>query len=111
LTTAEAAEFLAAMNESTMLGWFKALPAVLFRNRPVLSANDGEALLAVLERGAVAAHLQDAEPWLDTADPPSDVPAHPGAAEPAMVNVYDEDRSSAVPRHSESGEHCVATAA
>ncbi len=51
---------------STWLGWVKALPDVLIRARPVLSAGYAWALLDGGELEASEARLHDAERWLDT---------------------------------------------
>ncbi len=51
---------------STWLGWVKALPDVLIRDRPVLSVGFAWALLDGGELEASEARLQDAERWLDT---------------------------------------------
>ena len=52
--------------ESTLLGWLKALPDELFQNRPVLSAHYAGTLLQNGQFDGVEARLRDAERWLDT---------------------------------------------
>ena len=51
--------------EPTLLGWIKALPDSIIRNRPVLSVAYALALLNDGQLEAVEARLQDAERWLD----------------------------------------------
>src|SRR5437016_3810100 len=52
--------------ETTVLGWLKALPDELVRARPVLSVHYAGTLLASGELEGVEARLQNAERWLDT---------------------------------------------
>ena len=57
--------------EATMLGWVKALPEQLIRNRPVLSLVYAWVLLNDGKLEAAEARLQEAERWLDTATDPA----------------------------------------
>lgn len=50
--------------EATLLGWFKALPDVIYHNRPVLNIEYIGALLSTGETKNVETRLQDAERWL-----------------------------------------------
>ena len=50
--------------EPTVLGWIKALPDSIIRNRPVLSVAYALVLLNAGQLDAVEARLQDAERWL-----------------------------------------------
>ncbi|MEM8804561.1 MAG: LuxR C-terminal-related transcriptional regulator [Cyanobacteria bacterium P01_G01_bin.38] len=50
--------------EPTVLGWIKAIPDAILRNRPVLSVAYALVLLNGGQLDAVEAHLQDAERWL-----------------------------------------------
>ncbi len=50
--------------ESTVLGWIKAIPDAMLRNRPVLSVAYALVLLDGGQLDAVEARLQDAERWL-----------------------------------------------
>jgi LuxR family transcriptional regulator, maltose regulon positive regulatory protein len=52
--------------ETTVLGWLKALPDQLVRARPVLSVHYAGTLLLSGELEGVEARLRDAERWLDT---------------------------------------------
>src|SRR6266699_582225 len=52
--------------ETTVLGWLKALPDQRVRARPVLSVHYAGTLLASGELEGVEARLRDAERWLDT---------------------------------------------
>src|SRR6266516_2195537 len=52
--------------ETTVLGWLKALPDQLVRARPVLSVHYAGTLLVSGELEGVEARLRDAERWLDT---------------------------------------------
>ncbi len=70
--------------EATMLGWVKALPDSLIRDRPVLSVVCAWALLDGGELEAAEARLLSAEQWLDTA---ADERERPEAAAPTMVVV------------------------
>jgi LuxR family maltose regulon positive regulatory protein len=54
--------------ESTLLGWLRALPDELLRNRPVLSNLYAGVLMQTGELEGVEARLRDAERWLTTAD-------------------------------------------
>ena len=51
--------------EATLLGWFRALPDELFRNRPVLSVHYAGTLMQNGQFEGVEARLRDAERWLD----------------------------------------------
>ena len=52
--------------DATMLGWLKALPDALLRNRPSLSVWYAHTSLAGGELESVEARLRDAERWLDS---------------------------------------------
>jgi LuxR family maltose regulon positive regulatory protein len=52
--------------EAAVLGWLKALPDDVIRNRPVLSVGYAGALLVNAELEGVEVRLRDAERWLDT---------------------------------------------
>jgi len=52
--------------ETTLLGWFKALPDDVFYYRPILSIEYVGALLSGGELEGAEERLQDAERWLDT---------------------------------------------
>jgi LuxR family transcriptional regulator, maltose regulon positive regulatory protein len=54
-----------ARQEATLLGWLRALPEEVFRNRPVLSVHYVGTLLQNGLFEGVEARLQDAERWLD----------------------------------------------
>ncbi len=58
-------EMCKSRQDTTLLGWLKALPEELFHFRPVLSVGYAYALLASGELEAVHARLRDAERWLD----------------------------------------------
>ncbi len=64
---------------ATWLGWVKALPDELIRNRPVLSTQFAQSLMDVGELEAGESRLRDAERWLDAAaglgDPSVHLPA------------------------------------
>lgn len=51
--------------ESTLLGWLKALPDELFQHRPVLSVHYAGTLLQNGQLDGVESRLRDAERWLD----------------------------------------------
>lgn len=72
--------------QTTVLGWLKALPGALIRRRPVLSVRYAHILLAGGELAGVEDHLRDAERWLD---PTADGRARPEAPATAMVVVDD----------------------
>lgn len=58
--------------ESTLLGWLKALPDDVFHNRPILSIEYVGALLSGGELEGAETRLRDAERWLGmTADTPT----------------------------------------
>ena len=52
--------------ESTLLGWLKALPDELFQNHPVLNVNYAGTLLQNGQFNGVESRLQDVEQWLST---------------------------------------------
>ena len=54
--------------EATVLGWMKALPRDLFKDRPVLSILDVAALMSNGNIEGVEERLRDAERWLDRID-------------------------------------------
>jgi LuxR family transcriptional regulator, maltose regulon positive regulatory protein len=70
--------------EATLLGWLRALPDELVRQRPVLSVDYVGALLSSGELESVEARLRDAERWLETT---ADRHARPDAPAAAMVVV------------------------
>lgn len=76
--------------ESAVLGWLKALPDELIRNRPVLSVGYAGALLVTADLEGVDARLQDAERWLDTS-------AERSAAASAEMVVVDEEEFRRLP--------------
>jgi LuxR family maltose regulon positive regulatory protein len=72
--------------ESTLLGWLKALPNELFQNHPVLNVNYAGTLLQNGQFDGVESRLQDVEQWLST---PEDIRGQ---------SVYeDEDEFQRVP--------------
>jgi LuxR family maltose regulon positive regulatory protein len=85
--------------ETTVLSWLEALPDELLRCRPVLSVHYAGALLLSGQLERVEARLQDAERWLDTADPVgpmADTGERPKAP-PAEMVVVDEDELRRLP--------------
>ncbi len=74
---------------ATWLGWVKALPDLLIRARPVLSAGYAWALLDIGELEASEAQLQNAEYWLDT---PTDQTS-PEQSERMVVVDHEQFRS------------------
>ncbi|CAG0988170.1 HTH-type transcriptional regulator MalT [Anaerolineales bacterium] len=60
--------------ESTLLGWLKALPDELFQNHPVLNVNYAGTLLQNGQFDGVEARLRDIEQWLAT---PEDIRIRP----------------------------------
>ncbi len=60
--------------ESTLLGWLKALPEELFRKRPVLSVHYAGTLLQNGQLDGVESRLRDAERWLEM---PAGLPERP----------------------------------
>ncbi len=52
--------------ESTLLGWLKALPDELFQHHPVLNVNYAGTLLQNGQLDGVESHLRDVERWLAT---------------------------------------------
>ncbi len=60
--------------ESTLLGWLKALPDELFQNHPVLNVNYAGTLLQNGQFDGVESRLRDIEQWLAT---PEDIRIHP----------------------------------
>ncbi len=81
-----------SFQEATWLGWVKALPAELIRNRPVLSAGYGWALLDTGELTAAEPRLQDAERWLEVVE----VRERSAAMSAGMV-VVDEGEFESLP--------------
>ena len=79
--------------DTTTLGWFRALPNELFHYRPVLSAQYGFALLGSGEIEGVEARLRDAERWLDMMPDTDEWPA----ASPAEMVVVDEEEFRRLP--------------
>jgi LuxR family transcriptional regulator, maltose regulon positive regulatory protein len=78
--------------ESTLLGWFQALPDELFQNRPMLSVHYAGTLLQTGQLDGVEARLRDAERWLNT---PADTHERPVYADeedfqrlPGLVAMY-----------------------
>lgn len=78
--------------ESTLLGWLKALPTELFRHRPVLSVHFAGTLLQTGQLDGVEARLQDAERWLDKSanngEPPIFMDEKDFRHLPALVAMY-----------------------
>jgi LuxR family maltose regulon positive regulatory protein len=74
--------------ETTLLGWLKALPDELIRFRPVLGVGYVGALLAGGVLQGVEDRLRDAERWLDTT---AGTRARPSAPPAGMVVVDDEE--------------------
>jgi LuxR family transcriptional regulator, maltose regulon positive regulatory protein len=79
--------------ETTLLGWLKALPDELIRCRPVLSVGYAWALLAIGELEAALARLRDAERWLDTTADTSEL----ASSSPAQMVVVDEEEFRRLP--------------
>ncbi|TME02313.1 MAG: helix-turn-helix transcriptional regulator, partial [Chloroflexi bacterium] len=79
--------------ETTVLGWLKALPDELVRARPVLSVHYAGTLLASGELEGVEARLQNAERWLDTKADMGEL----GLAPPAEMVVVDEAEFRVLP--------------
>ncbi|HLF75142.1 MAG TPA: LuxR C-terminal-related transcriptional regulator [Anaerolineales bacterium] len=78
--------------ESTVLGWLRALPDELFHSRPVLSVHYAGALLLSGNLEGVEPRLRDAERWLDTmADIGERPDASPDASSADMVVVDEEE--------------------
>ena len=77
-----------------LLDWVNVLPDHLVRARPVLNTYYAFALLGMGEMDAAAAHLRDAERWLDVShsEPGSEVDTsgRPGASLPEMVMVVED---------------------
>jgi LuxR family maltose regulon positive regulatory protein len=65
--------------QTTVLGWLKALPDPLLRARPVLSVHYAGSLLVSGVLEGVEARLRDAERWLDTAAEGPERPEAPSA--------------------------------
>src|SRR2546421_6303075 len=74
--------------ETTVLGWLKALPDQLVRARPVLSVHYAGTLLRSGELEGVEARLRDAERWLDTKADMGELALAPSAE---MVVVDEEE--------------------
>lgn len=66
--------------ETTLLGWLKALPDAIIANRPVLSVHYAGVLMSVGEFAGVEGRLRDAERWLETPTSLSE-PSQTGSAE------------------------------
>src|SRR6266487_3972857 len=79
--------------ETTVLGWLKALPDQLVRARPVLSVHYAGTLLLSGELEGVEARLQNAERWLDTKTDMGEL----GLAPPAEMVVVDEAEFRVLP--------------
>jgi LuxR family maltose regulon positive regulatory protein len=71
--------------ETTLLGWLKALPDELVYFRPVLSVQYADALMSSGEFEGVEARLRDAERWLNTTVDMGERP-HDLSAEMVVVN-------------------------
>src|SRR5205823_2853356 len=80
--------------ETTVLGWLKALPDELVRARPVLSVHYAGTLLLHGELEGVEARLRDAEQWLDTK---TDRGASSALAPAAEMVVVDEEEFRGLP--------------
>ncbi len=76
--------------EATVLGWLRALPREVFKDRPVLSVHYAGTLLLSGELEGVETRLRDAERWLDRA------PEGPGPSMAGMV-VVDEEEFRSLP--------------
>src|ERR671916_2225335 len=74
--------------ETTLLGWLKALPNELFQFRPVLGVGYASALMSNGELEGVEDRLRDAERWLETTAEMSERPEAPSAE---MVVVDEEE--------------------
>jgi LuxR family maltose regulon positive regulatory protein len=83
------------------IGWVKALPDVLIRARPVLSAWYAHALLVGGEMEAAEARLADAERWLEPADNMNERPKNPAAEtcpeRSRRMVVLDEEKFRSLP--------------
>ena len=77
--------------ETTVLGWLKALPDAVVRVRPVLSVHYAGGLLLHGESAGVEARLRDAEQWLETTTERHDRPHLAGAV------VVDEEEFRRLP--------------
>jgi LuxR family transcriptional regulator, maltose regulon positive regulatory protein len=73
--------------DTTLLGWLKALPDEVLHVRPVLSAAYAHVLLSSGVFEGALERLRDAEQWLDT---PADRRARPGTPPVEMVVVDDQ---------------------
>lgn len=78
--------------ESTLLGWLKALPDDLFQNHPVLNVNYVGTLMQNGQFDGVESRLRDIEQWLAT---PEDIRIHPVYVSeeefqrvPSLVHMY-----------------------
>ncbi|MGH2493895.1 MAG: LuxR C-terminal-related transcriptional regulator [Ktedonobacteraceae bacterium] len=80
--------------ETTALGWLKALPDEFVRTRPVLSVHYAGALLLHGEIEGVEARLRDAEQWLDAK---TDMGASSALASSAEMVVVDEEEFRGLP--------------
>jgi LuxR family transcriptional regulator, maltose regulon positive regulatory protein len=79
--------------ESTMLGWLKALPDPLLGRRPVLSVTYAAVLVVSGQFEDVERRLRDAERWLEPTAAGDDGPTAP----PAAMAVADEDELRRLP--------------
>jgi LuxR family maltose regulon positive regulatory protein len=79
--------------ETTVLGWLKALPDQLVRARPVLSVHYAGTLLLSGELEGVEARLRDAERWLDTTADMGEL----ALASSAEMVVVDEEEFRGLP--------------
>ena len=78
--------------ESTLLGWLKALPDELFQNHPVLNVNYVGMLIQNGQFGGVESRLQEIEQWLATPEgsrrPPVYVDEEDFQRLPSSVHMY-----------------------
>src|SRR5438067_1967373 len=77
--------------ETTVLGWLKALPDQLVRARPVLSVHYAGTLLLCGELEGVEARLRDAERWLDMKAGMGELALAASASSAEMVVVDEEE--------------------
>jgi len=74
--------------EATLLGWCRALPDDLIRQRPVISAEYAASLMATGILDGVDDRLRDAERWLDRME---DARARPESSDTAMIVVNEDE--------------------
>jgi LuxR family maltose regulon positive regulatory protein len=78
--------------ESILLGWFKALPDEVLKDRPVLSAHYAGALLQNGQLAGVEDRLRDAERWLEMPEKKGEAPLYMDEEEfrrlPGTVAMY-----------------------